>query len=147
MLLRNYTCYIQILIPVNSLHMTCQFLPPWCQKTTLVTTLNFIFVKFSLWLLLSPFHAAEKLYLLHWNLNPYEQPQYDFSVSTSLLPGNHTCHNNKFHPCEVFFMTPKFPLLYCWEITLVALKSPSLLIVSNMTLQSLLAARKPHLSQ
>ena len=146
MLLRNYTCHIEISISVNSLHMTSQFLPPCCQETTLVTIINSILVNFPLWLISSPFYAAEKLHLLHWNLHPCEQPPYDFSVSTYLLPGNHTCHNNKFHPCEVFFMTPKFPLLYCWEITLVALKSPSLWIVSNMTLQSLLAARKPHLS-
>jgi hypothetical protein len=45
-------------------------------------------------------------------------------------------------------MTPKFPLLCCWEITLVTLKSPSLWTASIWLLSfSLLAARKPHLSQ
>ena len=94
-----------------------------------------------------PFYATEKLHLLHWILHPYEQPPYEFSVSPSLLPGNHTSHNNTFHPCEIFFINPKFPLLCCWEITLVTLKSPSLWTVSNMSLQFLHAARKPHLSQ
>ena len=102
----------------------------------------------SLWLRSSPFYAAEKLYLSHWNLHPCEQPLYDFSVSPSLRPGNHTYHNNKFNPFEISFMTPKFPLLCCWEITLVTLKSPSLWTASIWLLSfSLLAARKPHLSQ
>ena len=46
--------------------------------------------------------------------------------SFSFLPANHTCYNNKFYPCEIVFMAPKFPLLCCWEITLVTLKSTSL---------------------
>ena len=130
MLLRNYTCHIEISIPVNSLYMTSQFLPLCGQETTLITIINSILSKFPLWLLSSPFYAAEKLHLSHWNLHLCEQPPYDFSVSPSLLPGNHTCHNNKFHPCEIFFLTPELTLLCCWEITLVTLKSPSLWTVS-----------------
>ena len=105
-------------------------------------------VKPSLWLLSPPFHVAENLHLLHSNLNPSEQPPYDLSVSPSLMSENHTCHNTKFHFCEIFFMTPNFPLSCCWEITLVTLKSQSLWTASIWLLSfNFLATRKPHLSQ
>ena len=42
MLPRNYTCHIEIFIPVSSLHMTLQFLLLCSRETTLVTIMTSI---------------------------------------------------------------------------------------------------------
>ena len=57
MLLRNYTCHIEIFIPVSSLHMTLQFLLLCSRETTLVTVMTSILMNRFIMILKSPLYA------------------------------------------------------------------------------------------